>query len=170
MSSLVSRISHLLRESVDLFWREAAKFGVVGAIAFVVDVGGFNLLFHGPLAGRLTTSRIVAGVAATTVAWLGNRLWTFRHRASRPVHHEALLFFLVNGVGLLIGIGWLNLTYNTLGLTSPLWLNVNNVFGIGLATLFRFWAYRTFVFAEGTKAAPLGTDEESTRDTTVSGP
>ncbi len=170
MSSLVSRISHLLRESVDLFWREAAKFGVVGAIAFVVDVGGFNLLFHGPLAGRLTTSRIVAGVAATTVAWLGNRLWTFRHRASRPVHHEALLFFLVNGVGLLIGIGWLNLTYNTLGLTSPLWLNVNNVFGIGLATLFRFSAYRTFVFAEGPKAASLVTDEDNTQDTTVSGP
>ena len=68
MSSLVSRISLLLRESVDLFWREAAKFGVVGAIAFVVDVGGFNLLFHGPLAGRLTTSRVVAGVAATSTA------------------------------------------------------------------------------------------------------
>ena len=168
MSSLVSRISHLLRESVDLFWREAAKFGVVGAIAFVVDVGGFNLLFHGPLSGRLTTSRIVAGVAATTVAWLGNRLWTFRHRASRPVHHEALLFFLVNGVGLLIGIGWLNLTYKNLGLTSPLWLNVNNVFGIGLATLFRFWAYRTFVFAESSKSTPLAEDE--TQDVPVTGP
>ena len=107
-------------------------------------------------------------MAATTVAWLGNRLWTFRHRASRPVHHEALLFFLVNGVGLLIGIGWLNLTYNALGLTSPLWLNVNNVFGIGLATLFRFWAYRTFVFAESSKSTPLAEDE--TQDVPVTGP
>ena len=161
MSSPVGRLSHYLRSTVDLFWREAAKFGVVGAVAFVVDVGGFNLLFHGPLAGRLTTSRVVVGVVATTVAWLGNRLWTFRHRTSRPVHHEALLFFLVNGVGLLIGIGWLNLTYNAMGLTSPLWLNVNNIFGIGLATLFRFWAYRRFVFAKADGDAQESPDTAS---------
>ena len=104
-------ISSYLRATVDRVWREAAKFGVVGAIAFVIDVGGFNLLYHGPLAGRLTSSRVVSGVIATLVAWLGNRFWTFRHRANRKVHHEALLFFLVNGVGLLIGLGWLNLTY-----------------------------------------------------------
>ena len=98
--SLVDRISSYLRATVDRVWREAAKFGVVGAIAFVIDVGGFNLLYHGPLAGRLTSSRVVSGVIATLVAWLGNRFWTFRHRANRKVHHEALLFFLVNGVGL----------------------------------------------------------------------
>jgi putative flippase GtrA len=147
VTSLVDRISTFLRASVDRVWREAAKFGVVGAIAFIIDVGGFNLLFHGPLSGRLTSSRIISGVLATLVAWLGNRFWTFRHRVNRKVHHEALLFFLVNGVGLLIGIGWLNLTFNTLGLTSAWWVNLNNVFGIGLATLFRFWAYRRFVFA-----------------------
>lgn len=161
MTSLVDRISTFLRASVDRVWREAAKFGVVGAIAFIIDVGGFNLLFHGPLSGRLTSSRIISGVLATLVAWLGNRFWTFRHRANRKVHHEALLFFLVNGVGLLIGLGWLNLTFNVLGLTSALWVNLNNVFGIGLATLFRFWAYRRFVFAGELEADATSADTDA---------
>ena len=59
VTSLVDRVSSMVRESVDRVWREAAKFGVVGAIAFVIDVGGFNLLFHGPLSGRLTSSRVI---------------------------------------------------------------------------------------------------------------
>ena len=38
---------------VDVFWRELAKFGVVGAIAFLIDFGGFHVLFYGPLQGHL---------------------------------------------------------------------------------------------------------------------
>lgn len=147
MSAPPSRLTDRLRSVVGIFWRELAKFGVVGAIAFVIDLGGFNLLFYGPLAGRLTTSKVLAGAAATTFAWLGNRFWTFRHRRNRPVHHEALLFFVVNGVGLVISTAYLNATHDLLGLTTPAWVNVNNVVGIGLATIFRFWSYRRFVFA-----------------------
>lgn len=136
-----------VRRLVSVVWREAAKFGVVGVIAFVIDLGGFNLLFYGVLEGRLTTSRLISGAVATAFAWVGNRMWTFRHRRNRAVHHEALLFFVVNGVGLLISTGWLNATHDLLHMTSKLAVNVNTVIGIGLATLMRFWAYRTFVFA-----------------------
>jgi putative flippase GtrA len=136
-----------IRSVVDVFWRELAKFGVVGAIAFVIDFVGFQLLFYGPLQGHLTTSKVVSGVVATVFAWMGNRMWTFRHRRSRPVHHEALLFFLVNGVGLVIATGWLNLSHDLLGFVSRAAVSFNTLFGIGLATIFRFWAYRQFVFA-----------------------
>lgn len=139
---LVGRIRGL----VTLFWREVAKFGVVGAVAFVIDLGGFNLLFYGPLEGRLATSRLISGAAATTVAWIGNRLWTFRHRRRRAVHHEALLFFFVNGLGLLVSTGYLNATHDWLDMTTRLAVNVNNIIGIAIATLMRFWAYRRFVF------------------------
>jgi putative flippase GtrA len=136
-----------LRGVIDIFWREVAKFGVIGAIAFLIDFCGFNWLFYGPLEGRLATSKIISGVAATSFAWLGNRLWTFRHRRSRPAHHEALLFFVVNGIGLIISTVWLNFSHDILHLTSRGAVNVNTIIGIGLATIFRFWAYRQFVFA-----------------------
>lgn len=136
-----------VRRLVSVFWREVAKFGVVGVVAFVIDLGGFNLLFYGPLEGRLTTSRLISGALATTFAWTGNRMWTFRHRRNRAAHHEALLFFAVNGVGLLISTGYLNATHDLLHWTSRLAVNVNTIIGIGLATMMRFWAYRAFVFS-----------------------
>ncbi len=149
-----------LRALVDLFWRELAKFGVVGAVAFVIDFGGFNLLFYGPMAGHLATSKIVSGALATVVAWVGNRLWTFRHRRHRPVHHEALLFFVVNGVGLLVSTGYLNATHDWLGWTSRAAVNLNTVIGIALATGLRFYAYRQLVFA----GELIGDDDRAVED------
>lgn len=138
-----------LRGLVDVFWREMAKFGIVGAVAFVIDFGGFNLLYYttGWLDGHISTAKIISGAVSTAVAWVGNRMWTFRHRRNRPAHHEAMLFFAVNGVGLAIATGWLALTHYAFHADTRLAVNINTIFGIGLATLFRFWAYRQFVFA-----------------------
>ncbi len=58
-----------------------------------------------------------------------------------------MLFFVVNGIGLAIATLYLNATHDLLHLTSPRWVNVNNIVGIALATVFRFWAYRRWVFA-----------------------
>jgi putative flippase GtrA len=142
-----SSLGQRLRALFDLFWRELAKFGTIGAVGFVIDFGGFNLLFYGLLAGHLTTSKVISGGAATLVAWMGNRMWTFRHRRRRPAHHEAMLFFVVNGIGLAISTLWLNFTHDWLHLTSRGAVNLNTIIGIGLATIFRFWAYRQVVFA-----------------------
>ena len=145
-TSTPSGITGRIRGLVNVFWREVAKFGVVGLVAFVIDLGGFNFLFYGPLEGRLATSRLISGAVATTVAWVGNRLWTFRHRHKRAAHHEALLFFAVNGLGLLVSTGYLNATHDWLHMTSRLAININTIIGIAIATLMRFWAYRKFVF------------------------
>ena len=58
-----------------------------------------------------------------------------------------MLFFLVNGVGLAIATLYLNATHDLLHMDSRLAVNINTIIGIGLATIFRFWAYRQFVFA-----------------------
>jgi putative flippase GtrA len=163
--TLVGRLEGL----VSLFWRELAKFGVIGAIGFVIDFGGFNLLFYGPLAGHLTTSKIISGATATLVAWVGNRMWTFRHRRNRPAHHEALLFFVVNGVGLVISTLWLNITHDYFGLTSRGAVNLNTIIGIGLATVFRFWAYRQVVFAGEHPGDPEGESPDNEATTAVDG-
>ena len=66
------RLGHLVRELM--------KFGVVGGFAFVVDVGLFNLLLHAT--DKPLTSKTISTVVATTVAYAGNRYWTFRRRAA----------------------------------------------------------------------------------------
>ena len=58
---------------------EVAKFGLVGVLAFVITLGGANVLHYGAGLGPLT-SVTIATVVATVFAFLGNKLWAFRHR------------------------------------------------------------------------------------------
>ena len=125
---------------------EFAKFGVVGAICTVIDVGLFNVLHFGAGVDPLL-SKTISVVVAVTVSYLGNRHWSFRHRAHTGFGREYTLFFVFNGVGLLIALACLAITKYGLGLTGPLALNLaGNVIGMGIATLFRFWSYRRWVF------------------------
>lgn len=145
------RLLLALYRSIDHLVHELMKFGVVGAFAFVVDVGLFNVLMYaggeGPLNHKPLTAKALAVIVATTVSYLGNRHWTFRHRGRRGVHREYLLFFLFNGVGLVIALSCLGFSRYVLGLEGPLPDNIAaNVIGLGLATTFRFWSYRRWVF------------------------
>jgi putative flippase GtrA len=146
-----------LRQVIDVVYREALKFGAVGAIAFVIDVGLFNLLttplWPGsgapPLDGHEKLAKIISMSVAIVWAWLGNRYWTFRHRRQATPARELVLFVTMNGVGLVIAVACLHLSHDVLGFTSPLADNISgNIVGTGLGTLFRFWAYRRFVFNE----------------------
>lgn len=127
--------------------RLVSRFGTIGALAFVVDVGTFNLLRQVVDLGPLT-SKTLAVVLATTVAFVGNRSWTFGERgAGRSVRAAYVLFFAANGVALLISLACLGFSTYVLGLDSVLAENVSsNVVGLGLGTLFRFWAYARWVF------------------------
>lgn len=134
------------RGLVSTLWREAAKFGVVGGVAFVIDIVGMNILIETMLPDRVGTAKFLSGGIATLFAWVGNRWWTFRHRQSRPVGHEAALFFSASLVGLTINTVYLWFTHYVLGMDSRLADNINGIIGIGFGTMFRFWAYRRFVF------------------------
>ena len=127
-------------------WRELAKFGVIGVINIIIDLGLYNLLIDGPMPTKVTAAKIVSGTVATLFAWVGNRFWTFRHRRNRPVHHEVVLFFGVNGIALAVSVLWVAFAHYVLGLEGRFWLNFNAMFGIGLGTIIRFWAYKQFVF------------------------
>jgi len=137
------------------------KFGVVGAVSFVIDLGGYNLLVFGPhwlgmfsqqttegmLHDKPLTARIISAVVATLVAWVGNRLWTFRHRRNRQVSHELALYMSLNVVAMIISVACLGISRYVFGWHTQLADNVTNIFGIILGTLFRFWSYRKWVFA-----------------------
>jgi putative flippase GtrA len=136
--------------------RELLKFGVVGGLAFIVDVGLFNLFLH--VTDKPLTSKTLSTVAATTVAYLGNRYWTFRKRGRSGVRREYLLFFVLNAVGLAIALTCLFISHYALGFTSRLADNIAaNGVGLALGTTFRFWSYRRWVFPEllPEAAAPL---------------
>ncbi len=138
LTSLWRRFEHLVAELV--------KFGTVGGAAAVVDIALSNLLRFGIGLGPLT-SKTLSVAAAATIAFLGNRYWTWRHRARNNLAKEYFLYFVLNAVGLLIALLVVGFTYYLLGLHGPLAYNISgNVIGLGLGTLFRFWSYKKWVF------------------------
>jgi putative flippase GtrA len=159
-SALVARAAELLR------------FGTVGGVAFVVDTGLFNLLRFGPgdlLADKPLTAKVLSVAVATIVAWLGNRYWTFSDRKTQTQLREFIGFVVVNIGGMGIALGCLWFSHYVLDLRSPLADNISaNGVGLVLGMVFRYLAYRTFVFTAtpaGTPAdgAPTGSDEAATR-------
>ena len=126
---------------------EVAKFGTVGAIAFVIDVSLFNVLRAGVLSDSPLTAKTISVIVATAFAYVANRNWTYRDRARTGYGRETALFFATNAAALLISWACLAFTHYLLGLDSQLADNISgNVIAVGLGTLFRFWVYRTWVF------------------------
>ncbi|MFF4587662.1 GtrA family protein [Streptomyces sp. NPDC001388] len=125
--------------------RELVKFGAVGGAGVLVNLGVFNLVRH------LTDLQVVrASVIATVVSivfnYLGFRYFTYRDRDKSGRTKELTLFLLFSAVGLVIENGLLFAATYGFGWDSPLQSNVFKFLGIGVATLFRFWSYRTWVF------------------------
>lgn len=131
---LYERFRHLIHEG--------SKFLVIGALGTVITFGVANAL-HG--IGRYKAVTI-ATILATGFTYLGNRYWSFRHRQGQGTVRDSTVFFVLNGIGLLIYYGCIGLT-DLAGLgKSKLWYNVALVVGTGLGTLFRFWSYRKWVW------------------------
>jgi putative flippase GtrA len=134
-----------LRGPWRILLKEVAAFGVVGAAALVIDIGLFNLLLHQDV-GVLTSKGISTGVA-TTFAYLGNRHWSFSHRARTGLARETSFFFGINLVALVGAELILALFAYPLGYKYDHWvMNLVNLATIALGTLFRFWGYKRFVF------------------------
>jgi putative flippase GtrA len=130
---------------------EALRFGVVGGIGFIIDVSVFNLVRYagdpGLLEHKPLTAKAVSVAVATVFTYLGNRHWTWRERARTGARREVTLFFVLNGIGMLIAVACLAVSHYLLDLRSPFADNISaNVVGLFLGMLFRFWSYRTFVF------------------------
>ncbi|MFD7321832.1 GtrA family protein [Streptomyces sp. NPDC059875] len=141
-----------LRDVIRALWREVAKFGVVGALAFVVDAGGYNLLVFGlpgavdgPMASLPVLASVVATAAAMVVSWVGNRHWTYREQRTETTPREVVVFVLVNLAGIVITAAPVFLS-RELGFDSALTDNVTRLFGWAVATLVRFVVYRRYVF------------------------
>ena len=153
---IVDRIKGLM----GLFWREVAKFGVVGGVAFVIDTGIYLWLLNGSMAGHPTKAKIISAAVATVFPWLANRYWTFRHRRQANMFREVFLFIVMNGIGMGIAAACVYISHWVLGFESTTADFISgSVVGLVLGTIFRFFAYRFWVFTEELDAEPGYTED-----------
>ncbi len=128
---------------------EIARFLSVGGVAFVVDLGLFNLLRFGPghvLEAKPITAKVVSLAVATLVSWYGNRHWTFaEHRTARR-GRELVVFAAINVGCAVVPVGTLAFSHYVLSLTTPLADNVATVVGIVIGTVLRYVGYKRWVF------------------------
>jgi putative flippase GtrA len=141
---------------------EFTKFGVIGAIALVVNVVVFNVL-RTEIPSKVIVATVASTAVATLVAYFGNRYWTYKDRDSIGRHREMVLFFVVNGVAAVIEIICVAVSHYGMGFHTALDDNVAKyIAGVPLGMVFRLWTYRTFIFpktaeaeaADGAVAAP----------------
>ena len=136
-STLTQRLRHLAPEAI--------AFGVIGA--------GNTLLYMAITWAALpigaVKASVIATVVTTTLAYFANRYWTYRHHTRTALRREYTLFFGFNLVGMVIQSGCVAIGKYGFGLNEQhdelAFMGVT-VIGIVIATVFRFWAYRTFVF------------------------
>lgn len=153
------------------FIQEVVSFGLVGGTAFLVDSFVYLLLrrpewfevlgihMTSVFAEKPVFAKIISVAVATVVAWLGNRFFTYKDRTSRQssATKEFRDFAIINVLGLLIGAGCVFFSHYILGFQSvKADFIAGNVVGLILGTIFRFVAYRMWLFPEESKepAAP----------------
>lgn len=136
---------------------ELIKFAIVGATTFVIDSAIFFTLKLTILEPKPVTAKVIAGIVAVIASYILNREWSFRDRGGRERHHEALLFFGVSGVGVVLSMAPLWFSRYVLHLQTPhVSLAVENItdflaayiIGNLMQMAFRFWAFRRWVFPD----------------------
>ncbi|OMH31405.1 GtrA family protein [Tersicoccus sp. Bi-70] len=161
MQALMERFRGLF----SMFVREVLKFGTVGAVGVVINNGVWFLLVHGPMADSHAKAKVVSGIVATLFAWVANRYWTFRHKRQPNKVRELVQFLVINAIGVGIEAGCVWFTSYVLGLrdTTSSFI-AGGVVGLALGTVFRFIAYRYWVFSAELNTEPEFADDIAAQD------
>ncbi|WP_328499260.1 GtrA family protein [Streptomyces sp. NBC_00414] len=142
-----------VRVRIERLTREVAKFGAVGGAGLLVNLIVFNLV-RSTTDLQVVRASVIATVVAIVSNYIGFRYFTYRERDKSGRTKELTLFVLFSAIGLVIENGFLFAATYGLGFDSPLASNVFKFVGIGIATLFRFWSYRTWVFRVAPEVVP----------------
>jgi putative flippase GtrA len=152
----IARLPRFIRPLAERH-HELIKFAIVGATTFFIDSVLFYTLKLTVLEPKPVTAKIVSGIVAVIASYILNREWSFSDRGGRERHHEALLFFVFSGVGVLLSMAPLWVSSYVFELRVPhVSLTVENIsdfiaayiLGNLLQMAFRFWAFRRWVFPE----------------------
>ncbi|MCX5044518.1 GtrA family protein [Aldersonia sp. NBC_00410] len=152
----VDRVPQPLRDLL-IKYNELIKFAIVGGTTFIIDSGIFYTLKLTVLDTKPVTAKIISGVIAVLVSYVLNREWSFKSRGGRRRDQEALLFFVVSGIGVILSFIPLVISSYVFDLRVPdVSLATENiadfisayVIGNLLQMAFRFWAFRRWVFPD----------------------
>jgi dolichol-phosphate mannosyltransferase len=88
-------------------WEQLAKFCVVGATGYLVNLGVYALLLDG-LDMHYISAAVGSFLVAVTNNYLWNRLWTFRAQRG-GVAYQGMRFLIVSSVALLANLVVLHL-------------------------------------------------------------
>jgi putative flippase GtrA len=147
--SLTERLRHLAPE--------ALAFATIGAANTLL----YMVITYLALPIGAVKASVLGTVITTTLAYFANRYWTYRHHTRSALRREYTLFFGFNLIGMVIQSGSIAIGKYGFNLTEEhdeiAFMGVTLI-GIAVATVFRFWAYRTFVFL---KPQQLGEAEEA---------
>ncbi len=126
---------------------ELGKFGVVGVVNFGLDLVLFNVLLVTVLDNRPVGAKAISTTIAATCSYFMNRHWTWRDRARTGLRRELAIFLAMSAIGLAITECCLLISHYVLDLTSVTADNISaNVVGLLLATAWRFFSFRKWVF------------------------
>jgi putative flippase GtrA len=144
---LYARVRHLIPEML--------KFGAVGGIGAVFDLGGAAVL-HGMYGESALEAKGISTIVAGVVTYLLSRFWTFKDRDSQELKRQAAYFVGLNVIALIMAEAVVALVTGVAGLHGQVMFNLASFFGTGLGTIFRYVTYRKWVFtADDDDAAAL---------------
>ena len=102
--ALSARAARALRHPAN--WIQLAKFGVVGASGYVVNLGVYTVLLHSGVHFRLAA--VVSFVVSAASNYVLNRAWTFRAQRGHFAYQGAR-FLVVSVASLAANQVWLTL-------------------------------------------------------------
>ncbi|WP_419995495.1 GtrA family protein [Streptomyces boninensis] len=124
---------------------ELVKFAAVGGAGVVVNFLVFNLVRHNTELPVVRCS-MVATVVSIVFNYFGFRYFTYRDRDKSGRTRELALFMLFSAIGLVIENGILYVATYGFHWDSPVENNIFKFAGVIVASAFRFWSYRSWVF------------------------
>jgi putative flippase GtrA len=144
--------------------KQAGKFGLVGILNTVIDLGIFNLLSQ-VFGVYVVVANVVSVSAAIINSYIWNKNWTFQDKTKKNLLEQFAKFviFSVFGMGIQTFMVWLLATKWTVtglwaysivdligleGIFSESFVlnNWAKVWGIGLALIWNFIAYKKWTF------------------------
>lgn len=133
---------------------EVARFSAVNTVATLVALFLFNALVHGVqgwfdgvMHGDPIPAYLVANSVGMFVSFYGARYYAFRHRHAAGLGGGLLNYVIINLLSFVIPVSCLFVSRNIIGWDSIYADNMSgNVIGAVLGNVFRFWAFRRFVF------------------------
>ena len=136
------------------FSGEIARFSAVNVAATALSLVLFNLVAHGmtgmfagPLNDHVIIAYLLANSVGMFVSYYGSRHYAFRHRQAAGPGGGMPRYVAINLPSFVIPVTCLWVTRNLFGWDTIYADNMSgNVVGALLGNLFRFWAFRRFVF------------------------